>query len=103
MTNKLNSSCNAVFLLMYHLIIVVKYRRKIFDNKELVDDLKAKIIELSNRFDVEIIEQEVDKDNIHILFKAKPVLDMKKYINVYSKHRRSLSFAVFFNQKEVLT
>jgi REP element-mobilizing transposase RayT len=82
MTNKLDSSCNAVFLLMYHLIIVVKYRKKIFDNKELVDDLKAKIIELSDRFDVEIIEQEVDKDHIHILFKAKPVLDMKKYINV---------------------
>ncbi len=79
--NKLDKSCNSVFLLIYHLILVVKYRKKIFDNNKLVDDLKTKIIDLSKNFDVEVIEQEVDKDHIHIMIKTKPTLDIKKYIN----------------------
>ena len=32
-------------------------------------------------FQVEIIEQETDKDHIHILFKTKPTINMTKYIN----------------------
>ena len=32
-------------------------------------------------FQVKIIEQETDKDHIHILFKTKPTINMTNYIN----------------------
>lgn len=79
---KLDKSCNAVFYLTYHLIIVVKYRQKVFVREDIINDLKDKIIDISNKFEVEIIEQETDIDHIHILFKSKPTLNITKYINL---------------------
>lgn len=79
---KLDKSCNAVFCLTYHLIIVVKYRQKVFVREDIINDLKDKMIDISNKFEVEIIEQETDIDHIHILFKSKPTLNITKYINL---------------------
>jgi putative transposase len=78
---KLDHSCNAVFMLTYHLILVVKYRQKVFTNNDIINDLKEKINDISNNFSVEVIEQETDIDHIHILFKSKPTLEITKYIN----------------------
>ncbi len=60
---------------------MVKYRRKVFTNDDIVDFLKQKVKEISSTFDVEIINQECDKDHIHIIFKAKPTLNIPKYLN----------------------
>lgn len=79
---KLDKTSNSVFSLFYHLIIVVKYRKKVFTNDELVSDLKTIISTISESFQVEIVEQECGDDHIHILFKSKPTLDMTKYINI---------------------
>ncbi|MGV9171470.1 MAG: transposase [Promethearchaeia archaeon] len=44
---------------MYHLIFVVKYRQKVFvEDIEIMGDIKYKIVELSERFDVEVLEIE---------------------------------------------
>jgi putative transposase len=59
---------------------VVKYRQKVFTNKDIINDLKEKVISVSDIFDTEIIEQETDVDHIHILFKSKPTLEIIKYI-----------------------
>jgi putative transposase len=61
--------------------LVVKYRQKVFTNDAIINDLKHKIIDISNNFQTEIIEQETDMDHIHILFKCKPTLEITKYIN----------------------
>lgn len=79
---KLDKTGNCVFSLCYHLIIVVKYRRKVFINDNLVTDIKTIISTISNSMDVVIIEQECGDDHIHILFRAKPTLDITKYINL---------------------
>jgi putative transposase len=47
----------------------------------MVDFLKQKVKEISSTFDVEIINQECDKDHIHIIFKAKPTLNIPIYLN----------------------
>lgn len=73
---------NAVFSLQYYLITVVKYRKKVFGNDKLVEDLKTMIVNISKDFDVEIIEQECGEDHIHILFRGKPTLDITRFINV---------------------
>jgi len=78
---KLDKSNNNVFSLCYHLIIVVKYRKTVFENDQLISDLKSIISEISNNMQVEVIEQECGLDHIHILFRSKPTLDIVKYIN----------------------
>lgn len=73
---------NAVFSLRYHLIIVVKYRKQIFINEQIVNDLKLLISEISHNHGVQILSQECGNDHIHILFETKPSTDIVKFINV---------------------
>lgn len=81
MEYKLDKGAHSVYALQYHLVQVVKYRRKVFINDDIIDFLKQKIKEISSTFEVEIINQECDKDHIHIIFKAKPTLNIPKYLN----------------------
>ncbi len=62
------------------MIFCVKYRRKVL-TEEISTRLKDIILGISKDFQVKIIEQETDKDHIHILFKTKPTINMTKYIN----------------------
>lgn len=73
---------NSVFSLCYHFITVVKYRQKVFVNNDIISDLKLITEKISAEFDVEIISQECGDDHIHIIFKAKPTLELTKYINL---------------------
>ena len=76
-----DKTSHAVFTLNYHLIICVKYRRKVFDNDTIINELKERTRRIAGGFDIEIINQECDKDHTHILFKAKPSTDLVKFIN----------------------
>lgn len=77
----MDSSSHSVYSLNYHLILVVKYRREIFDSDEIVDELKSRTKNISGNYGVEITNQEVDQDHIHILFSSKPTTDLVKFIN----------------------
>jgi len=81
MEYKLDKGAHSVYALQYHLVQVVKYRREVFINDDIVDFLKQKTKEISSTFEVEIINQECDKDHVHIIFKAKPTLNIPKYLN----------------------
>ena len=83
---KLDKNGNCVFSLQYHLIIVVKYRKKVFENNSIINDTKVIFQEISKEFEVDIIEQECGNDHVHILFRAKPTLDITKYINILKGH-----------------
>ena len=78
---KLDKSSHSVYALQYHLVQCVKYRRKVLDDKDIIDFLKQKISGISNSFEVEVLNVECDKDHLHMLFKSKPTLDMPKYLN----------------------
>jgi putative transposase len=81
MKYKLSKGAHSVYVLQYHFVQVVKYRRGVFSNESIISFLKQKIVEISNTFEVEILEQECDRDHIHIIFRAKPTLVIPKYIN----------------------
>jgi len=83
---KLNKTGNAVFSLFYHLIVVVKYRKEVFISDALVSDVKTIFDTIAKDFDVDIIEQECGLDHVHVLFKAKPTIDMTKFINILKAH-----------------
>lgn len=85
--NKYNKEAHKVYSLIYHLIIVVKYRKNVFvDTINIIDDFKNKCEEISKDFDVNVVEQECGEDHVHILFSAKPTLDIPKYINILKGH-----------------
>ena len=81
MKYKLDKYAHSVYALQYHFVQVVKYRKEVFENHEIIDFLKQKVREISERFEVNVLNIECDKDHFHMIFKAKPTLDIPKYIN----------------------
>ena len=83
---ELKRNCNAVYLLNYHLILMVKYRQKVFTDAKIIEKVKETLRNISEDFDVEIVNQECGEDHIHLLISAKPTLDLPKYINILKGH-----------------
>ncbi|OAH55410.1 MULTISPECIES: IS200/IS605 family transposase [Bacillaceae] len=79
---KLDSNNHSVFLLYYHLVLVVKYRRKVFDDT-ISDYAKDMFVRLSESYNITLVEWNHDADHVHILFKAHPNTEMTKFINAY--------------------
>ena len=77
----LDKGNHSVYSLHYHFVQCVKYRQKALVNPLLIDFLKTKIHNISKTFEVEVINIECDKDHFHLLFTAKPTLNIPKYIN----------------------
>lgn len=79
---KLDSNAHSVFLMCYHLVLVVKYRRKIFDN--VVSDRAKEIFEyIAPKYNITLQEWNHDIDHVQILFKAHPNTEISKFINAY--------------------
>ena len=47
----------------------------------MINELKERTRNIADQFDIQIIDQECDKDHTHILFKAKPNSDLVRFIN----------------------
>ncbi|MEC3196878.1 IS200/IS605 family transposase [Bacillus cereus] len=79
---KLDSNNHSVFLLYYHLVLVVKYRRNVFDD-DMSDYAKDMFVRLSENYNITLVEWNHDVDHVHILFKAHPNTEITKFINAY--------------------
>ena len=77
-----DSNNHSVFKLYYHLIMTVKYRRKVL-NDDICDFLKEKFITIGENYNIELDEMNHDEDHIHILFRSYPNSDLSKFINAY--------------------
>lgn len=79
---QLDGNNHSVFLMYYHLVLVIKYRRAVFD--EPVSDRAKEIFEyIAPNYNITLIEWNHDKDHVHILFKAHPNSELSKFINAY--------------------
>jgi putative transposase len=79
---KLDSNNHSVFSLYYHLVLVVKYRRNVFDD-DMSDYAKDMFVRLSESYNITLVEWNHDIDHVHILFKAHPNTEITKFINAY--------------------
>ena len=79
---KLDNNNHSVFTMYYHLILVVKYRRKVFDD-DLSDYAKSIFERLAPGYNITLQEWNHDKDHVHIMFKAQPNSELSKFINAY--------------------
>ncbi|MBM7698844.1 IS200/IS605 family transposase [Kurthia huakuii] len=78
----LDSNNHSVFSLHYHLVLVVKYRKKVFNDEK--SNYSKNIFErIGSNYNISLIEWHHDKDHVHILFKAHPNTELSKFINAY--------------------
>ena len=68
--------------LYYHLVLVAKYRRKVFD-RDICEYAKERFREISKNYNIVLEEFNHDFDHIHVLFRAHPNTELSKFINVY--------------------
>ena len=79
---KLDNNNHSVFAMYYHLILVVKYRRKVFDDS--ISNYARTIFEkIAPSYNIFLLEWNHDVDHVHIMFKAQPNSELSKFINAY--------------------
>ena len=81
-TMELDTNNHLVFLLYYHLILVVKYRRKVFSD-QMSQYAKNIFIRISSSYNITLEEWNHDHDHVHIMFRAHPNTEISKFINAY--------------------
>ena len=62
----MDHNAHSVYLMYYHLIMVVKYRRKVIDD-----------------YGITLEEWNHDVDHVHVMFRAQPKSELSKFINAY--------------------
>ena len=78
----LDSNNHSVFKLYYHLILVVKYRKKVF-NDDICNYASERFKTIGEKYSIKLEEFNHDKDHVHVLFRAHPNTDLSKFINAY--------------------
>lgn len=78
----LESNNHSVFSLNYHLVLVVKYRRKVIDDT-ISGRLREIFEHIQDSYNIQIQEWNHDKDHVHVLFSAHPNSEISKFLNAY--------------------
>jgi len=78
----LDTNAHSVFSLHYHLILVTKYRKPVFDD-EISERARALFEAIAPAYKIEVLEWNHNQDHVHILFKAQPKTELSKFINAY--------------------
>ena len=79
---KLDNNNHSVFLLYYHLVLVVKYRRKVFSD-QMSQYAKDIFVRIGSSYNITLEGWNHDQDHVHIMFRANPNTEMSKFINAY--------------------
>lgn len=79
---ELDHNQHSVYMLYYHLIMVVKYRRRVIDQDI---SLRGKEIfeHIGTGYGITLEEWNHDADHVHVMFRAKPSSEISKFINAY--------------------
>jgi len=78
----LDNNAHSVFLLNYHLVLVIKYRRKVLD--DTISYRAKEIFEyIAPKYNISLQEWNHDRDHLHVLFRAHPNSELSKFINAY--------------------
>lgn len=71
---------HSCFLLQYHLVLVTKYRKKVFD-KDMEEYLSSFINSMMEKNDCNLMTINYHGDHVHILFEAPVTLNLPNFIN----------------------
>ncbi len=80
--DKMDHNAHSVYLMYYHLIMVVKYRRKVID--DTISERAKEIWErIAPDYGITLEEWNHDVDHVHVMFRAQPKSELSKFINAY--------------------
>ena len=98
---ELDTNNHSVFLLNYHLVLVIKYRKKVI-NDEISNRLKEIFEYICPKYNITLDEWDHDKDHVHLLFRGNPNTDISKFINAYKSASSRLIKKEFLSIKTQL-
>lgn len=97
------------YSLSVHLIFVTKYRKILFKDTKMKDDIKQYLFDASNKYRYMILEMETDKKHVHILLSYRPdvkvsttVKELKQYSTYQMWLHRSDILQTVYWKKEAL-
>ena len=79
---ELRNNNHSVFNIHFHLILVIKYRKKVI-NDEISNRLKEIFEYIQDNYNIVLEEWSHDIDHVHILFRSEPNTNVSKFINAY--------------------
>ena len=79
---ELRGNNHSVFSIHFHLILVVKYRKKVIDEK-ISERLKEIFEYIQDNYNIVLEEWNHDFDHAHVLFRSEPNSNISKFINAY--------------------
>ena len=82
MAVNLESNNHSVFSMHYHLILVVKYRRRVIDDA-ISHRLRDMFEYIGAPYKITIESWNHDVDHVHVMFRAEPKSELSKFLNAY--------------------
>ena len=82
MNVELRGNNHSVFSIHFHLILVVKYRKKVIDER-ISERLKEIFEYIQDNYNIVLEEWNHDIDHVHVLFRSEPNSNISKFINAY--------------------
>ena len=79
---KFDTNNHSVFSIHFHLILVVKYRKKVIDER-ISERLKEIFEYIQDNYNIVLEEWDHDIDHVHVLFRSEPNSNISKFINAY--------------------
>ena len=90
---------HSCFLLQYHMVLVTKYRHPVIYG-DLESALKEYIYKYFEDRDLNLISLECMPDHIHILFDAKPNMNLAEFVNAFKSASSRMVRKKFFKELE---
>ena len=79
---EIDTNNRSVFSLHYHLVLVVKYRKRVINN-EIPETIQEIFSNIAPNYYINVEEWNHDIDHVHVLFKANPKTDLVKFLNSF--------------------
>ena len=98
---RLATNNHSVFKLCFHMILVVKYRRKVLTSA-ITDRLKEIFLYIAPSYNITLKEWNFEADHIHILVDSQPNTSFSKFVNAYKSASSRLIKKEFSGIREQL-
>ena len=79
---ELRGNNHSVFSIHFHLFLVVKYRKKVIDER-ISERLKEIFGYIQDNYNIVLEEWNHDIDHVHVLFRSEPNSNISKFVNAY--------------------
>ena len=99
---ELKHACHKVYVIKYHLMFVVKYRKDLFLNEEYVTFMKGTLEELEKRYFLTTETIGFDEDHVHLLMQAAPRYSPSRVVQIVKSITAKELFKHFPEIKEEL-